>query len=51
MDLDEIYFGDSVELIKNIPDKSIDLIVTDPPYMGNYAGGEDASDRALAHAE
>lgn len=24
--------GDSLELIKKIPDKSIDLIVTDPPY-------------------
>lgn len=24
--------GDSIELIKNIPDNSIDLIVTDPPY-------------------
>lgn len=27
-----IYLGDSYELIKSIPDKSIDLIVTDPPY-------------------
>lgn len=27
-----IYCGDSYELIKDIPDKSIDLIVTDPPY-------------------
>ena len=27
-----IYLGNSYELIKNIPDKSIDLIITDPPY-------------------
>jgi len=27
-----IYLGDSYELIKQIPDKSIDLIVIDPPY-------------------
>lgn len=27
-----IYLGDSYELIKDIPDKSVDLIVTDPPY-------------------
>jgi site-specific DNA-methyltransferase (adenine-specific) len=24
--------GDCLELMKNIPDKSIDLIATDPPY-------------------
>lgn len=32
MDLNEIYLGDAYKLIKEIPDKSIDLIVTDPPY-------------------
>lgn len=30
--LNTITLGDSYELIKNIPDNSIDLIVTDPPY-------------------
>lgn len=25
--------GDCLELIKKIPDKSIDLIATDPPYL------------------
>ena len=29
---DGIYLGDAYELIKKIPDKSIDLIVTGPPY-------------------
>ena len=24
--------GDCLELMKDIPDKSIDLVVTDPPY-------------------
>lgn len=28
----EIILGDAYELIKTVPDKSIDLIVTDPPY-------------------
>ena len=28
--------GDCLELMKDIPDKSIDLIVTDPPYLINY---------------
>ena len=32
MDLNEIYLGDAYKLIKEIPDKSVDLIVTDPPY-------------------
>lgn len=32
MNVNTIYLGDCYELIKQIPDKSIDLIVTDPPY-------------------
>ena len=31
--INEIYNEDSYEAIKNIPDKSIDLIVMDPPYL------------------
>lgn len=32
----EIILGDAYELIKQVPDKSVDLIVTDPPYaFGN----------------
>lgn len=32
MELNKIYHGDCLELMKDIPDKSIDLILTDPPY-------------------
>lgn len=32
-ELDKIYCGDCQELMKDIPDNSIDLIVTDPPYQ------------------
>lgn len=32
----KLLYGDCVELMKNIPDKSIDLIVTDPPYLIKY---------------
>lgn len=32
METDKILLGDAYELIKSIPDKSVDLIVTDPPY-------------------
>lgn len=31
--------GDCLELIKTIPDKSIDLVVTDPPYEVATNGG------------
>ena len=30
---DEIVQGDAYELIKQVPDRSVDLIVTDPPYQ------------------
>ena len=39
MEQNQIYLGDAAELIKSLPNKSVDLIVTDPPYLGNYAGG------------
>lgn len=40
IELDKIYCGDSYELIKSVPDKSVDLIVTDPPYeLNNLTGG------------
>lgn len=33
METNKILLGDSFKLLKEIPDKSIDLIVTDPPYL------------------
>ena len=35
MELDNIYFGDCINLMEDIPDKSIDLCVTDAPYLHN----------------
>jgi site-specific DNA-methyltransferase (adenine-specific) len=32
MELNKIYCGDCLELMKELPDKSIDLVLTDPPY-------------------
>lgn len=32
LNLNEIYLGDCLDLMKEIPDKKIDLILTDPPY-------------------
>lgn len=42
MEYDYIEQGDCLELMKNIPDKSIDLVVTDPPYLieNTKAGGK-----------
>jgi DNA modification methylase len=39
MKLNEIYLGDAYKLIKEIPDKSIDLIYTDVPYLYTQGGG------------
>lgn len=39
MELDVIYNMDCLEGMKSIPDESIDLIVTDPPYLMNYKTG------------
>src|SRR3990167_7761373 len=34
MELNKIYQGDSLEILKTFPDKSVDCIVTSPPYYG-----------------
>lgn len=37
----DIKCGDCLELMKNIPDKSVDMILTDPPYefkQGGFGG-------------
>lgn len=50
-DLNEIYLGDALKLLKEIPDNSIDIIITSPPYnigsmksnhiqYGTYAGND-----------
>jgi len=32
LEIDRIYCGDCLELMQRIPDRSIDAIITDPPY-------------------
>ena len=34
----KLFNGDCLEVMKSIPDKSIDLIVTDPPYNTTSRG-------------
>ena len=33
----ELWHGDCLELMKNIPDDSVDLVLTDPPYLCDYS--------------
>lgn len=39
LEINKIHLGDSYELIKQIPDKSIDCIYTDIPYLYDVGGG------------
>ena len=45
MNINHIIHGDSLEILKEIEDNSVDAIVTDPPYgIGfNYVKGKEAS--------
>ena len=43
----KLYLGNSNELIKNIPDKSIDLIIIDPPYLLNMDGGKKGTNKLV----
>ena len=44
-------FGDGFSLIKNIPDNSVDLIVTDPPYGINFTKGYKSGSTELVHGD
>ena len=39
--INNVILGDCYEVIKSIPDKSIDLIVTDPPYEIDTIGSKE----------
>jgi len=36
--IDKVICGDCLELMKEIPDKSVDLVLTDPPYGLDWSG-------------
>lgn len=36
LEINKIYLGDCLEVMKDIDDESVDLIVTDPPYLIGY---------------
>lgn len=37
--LPELLYGDCLEIIKSLPDKSVDMVLTDPPYKIETSGG------------
>jgi len=36
LEIDRIYCGDCLDLMREMPDKSVDLVLTDPPYGIDY---------------
>lgn len=52
MEIDKIYLGDCLELMRDIPDKSIDCIICDPPYEVLNKNNKDAQwDRIIPFDE
>lgn len=47
--INKIIHGDSFEIIKQLPDKSVDLVLTDPPYLIGAKGCGLAGDRKYLH--
>jgi len=35
LEIDRIYCGDCLDLMREIPDQSVDLVLTDPPVWGD----------------
>lgn len=48
MEINKIYQGDSVSLLDSVPDKTFDLVCTDPPLSGNVKGWKWYDGRLLA---
>ncbi len=51
MKLNHIYHGDSKALMKSWPSKSVDLIITDPPYGMEYHSGRYSSAGGNPHSK
>jgi len=34
LNCNEVIQGDCVEVLKGLPDSSVDFVLTDPPYLG-----------------
>lgn len=40
MELNKIYLGECLDVLKTFPDNSVDSVVTDPPYGIGFMGKE-----------
>lgn len=49
--INEVLHGDCLELMREIPDGSVDLIVTDPPYLMNYRSNRRVKSDKFRHIE
>lgn len=45
----ELWQGDCLELMKNIPDKFVDMVLCDPPYGINYSSNRTENTRKTKH--
>lgn len=47
LELNRIYCGDCLDLMREIPDKSVDLVLTDPPYNVGINFGNEYDDNRI----
>ena len=45
--INKIICGDCLDVMKDIPDKSVDLVLTDPPYGINFGSEKESMSAAL----
>lgn len=48
MESNKIFLGDCLEILRQLPDNSVDAIITDPPYA---SGGRSISENPYRHLE
>lgn len=49
LELNRVYQRDCIEGMKMVPDNSIDLVVTDPPYLMNYRSNRRVKSEKFKH--
>lgn len=49
MEIDRIYKGNCLEGMANLPEASVDLVVTDPPYLIGYKTGRRHGEHKFKH--
>lgn len=49
--INKIICGDCLEVMKDIPDKSVDLVLTDPPYNRGFDYGKETDDKRIDYLD